>query len=128
MQSDEYKLWISKANDNLLWAKDNLKSGYYPLVCFLCQQAIELVFKGYLYKTEIVPPKIHNLVSLYKTCEKSKLTLSNEEINSLDKLTDYYFESRYPDSIEIELNNKELAEEALKFAQKIVKSVKQQIL
>lgn len=29
MQSDEYKLWISKAEDNLLWASDNLEDGFY---------------------------------------------------------------------------------------------------
>ena len=27
MQSDEYKLWVSKSEDNLLWAKDNLDDG-----------------------------------------------------------------------------------------------------
>lgn len=127
MQSDEYKSWTNKADDNILWAKDNLKSGYYPLVCFLCQQAVELIFKGYLYKIETVPPKIHNLINIYKICEKTGLTLNEDEISSLDKLTDYYFESRYPDSIEIDLDNKELAEEASEFAQKIIDSVKKQI-
>ena len=28
MQSDEYKLWINKAEDNLKWAKDSLDDGF----------------------------------------------------------------------------------------------------
>ncbi len=35
MQSDEYKLWFKRADDNLKWASDNLADGNYPLVCFL---------------------------------------------------------------------------------------------
>lgn len=41
MQSDEYKLWFNRADDNLKWATDNLVSGNYSLVCFLAQQAVE---------------------------------------------------------------------------------------
>lgn len=127
MQSDEYKLWVSKAEDNLLWAKDNLDDGFYPLVCFLVQQAVELILKGYLYKKEIIPVKTHNLVNLYEICSKSGLKISAELNKGLGILTDYYFESRYPDMLDIDLNNKEIATEALKYAQEIVESVKLQL-
>lgn len=128
MPSEEYKSWIEKSEDNLLWAKDNLKNGFYPLVCFLSQQAVELVLKGYLYKKEIVPPKTHNLINLVKTCSQSGLKINNEINKNLDVLTDYYFESRYPDALEIDLDDRKLAKEALKFAKEIVNAVKQQII
>ena len=124
MQSNEYKLWISKAEDNLLWAKDSFEDGFYPLVCFLSQQAVELVLKGYLYKKEIIPAKTHNLINLFEICSKSGLKLSKNNNLGLNTLTDYYFESRYPDALEIELNNINLAKEALSLAQEIVKTVK----
>jgi HEPN domain-containing protein len=64
MQSDEYKLWFKKADDNLKWASDNLIDGNYSLVCFLSQQAVELTLKGYLYLKEVIPVKTHSLVNL----------------------------------------------------------------
>ena len=73
---DEYKLWFKKADDNLLWAEDNLDDGFYPLVCFLTQQAVELALKGFLYKKEVIAPKSHKLIDIYKVCEESGLKLS----------------------------------------------------
>ncbi len=128
MQSDEYKLWLDKSEDNLLWAKASLKDGFYPLVCFLSQQAAELVLKGYLYLKEVVPEKTHNLVNLSEICMKKGLELPDAAINQLDILTDYYFESRYPDMLNIDLDNEETAKEALEFAKEIVGVIKKQLV
>lgn len=124
MQSDEYKLWFKKADDNLKWASDNLVDGNYLLVCFLSQQAAELVLKGYLYLKETIPVKTHSLVNLSEICMRRGLKLSEETIKSLDILTDYYFESRYPDMLDINLDNEKVAKEAFESAKKIVEKIK----
>ena len=113
MQSDEYKLWFTKADDNLKWASDNLIDGNYSLVCFLSQQAVELVLKGYLYLKETIPMKTHSLVNLSEICMRQGLELSEGIIKDLNILTDYYFESRYPDMLDINLDNEKVAQEAL---------------
>jgi len=127
MQPDEYKLWFDKAEDNLLWAKGNLEEGFYPLVCFLSQQAVEIALKGFLYSKDFVPPKIHNLVKIFDVCSKSGLKLSKTASDGLDNLTDYYFESRYPDMLDINLNNEMVAKEALESAKQIVEEIKTSI-
>ena len=127
MQSNEYKLWINKAEDNLLWAKDNLEDGFYPLVCFLSQQAVELALKGYLYLKEVIPEKTHNLVSLSEICKKQGFEFSTEMSDKLDILTDYYFESRYPDMLDIDLDSEVVAKEAFESAREIVEKVKTSI-
>lgn len=45
----DYQDWLSRSEDNLKWARDNLSLGNWPLVGFLSQQAVELLLKGYLY-------------------------------------------------------------------------------
>ena len=128
MQSDEYQLWFNKADDNLKWASDNLINGNYSLVCFLSQQAAELVLKGYLYLKETIPEKTHNLVNLSEICMRQGLDLSEEVIKYLNILSDYYFESRYPDMLDIDLDNEKAAKEALESAKKIVEKIKTSIL
>ena len=127
MQSDEYKLWFTKADDNLKWASDNLIDGNYSLVCFLSQQAVELVLKGYLYLKETIPIKTHSLVNLSEICMRQGLELSEGIIKDLNILTDYYFESRYPDMLDINLDNEKVAKDALQSAKKIVEEVKTSI-
>jgi HEPN domain-containing protein len=123
MQSDEYRLWFKKAEDNLLWAKGNLEEGFYPLVCFLSQQAVEIALKGFLYSKDLIPPKIHNLVKIFDVCSKSGLKLSKAASDGLDILTDYYFETRYPDMLNNDLNNENVAKTAIESAVAIVKVV-----
>ena len=127
MQSDEYKLWLKKADDNLKWASDNLVTGNYSLVCFLSQQAAELVLKGYLYLKETIPTKTHSLVNLSEICMRQGLELPEDIIKCLNILTDYYFESRYPDMLDINLDDEKVAKEALESAKKIVEKVKTSI-
>ncbi len=127
MQSDEYKLWFERADDNLKWASDNLVDGNYPLVCFLSQQAVELVLKGYLYLKETIPTKTHSLVNLSEICMKQGLELPEVMVKYLDILTDYYFESRYPDMLDIDLDDEKVAMEALESAKRIVEKVKASI-
>ncbi|MBU0569317.1 HEPN domain-containing protein, partial [Patescibacteria group bacterium] len=68
------------------------------------------------------PPKTHQLIRLAGICKGLKLNLDNF-LPKLAILSEYYFESRYPNSLNKELDNKEIAEHALESAKKIVKKV-----
>lgn len=127
MQSDEYKLWFDRAEDNLKWSEDSFEDGFYPLVCFLTQQAVELAIKGYFYFKDIVPPKTHDIPELLKKGEKIDLKIEDNMIPKASTLSKYYLESRYPDMLEENLNDKDIAKEALEFAKEIVDEVKKQI-
>ena len=124
MKTEEYKDWITKSEDNIKWSIDNLKDQNYVLVCFLCQQAVEIILKGFLYFKDEVPPKIHDLLKLVNICKKLGLNIDDEQIPKLATLAEYYMKSRYPDMLDSNLDNKVLAEEALEFAQEIIKTVK----
>ncbi|PIP57429.1 hypothetical protein COX03_03140 [Candidatus Woesebacteria bacterium CG22_combo_CG10-13_8_21_14_all_39_10] len=55
---------------------------------------------------------------------KLGLEIGEELSEKLDTISDYYFESRYPDVEDRNLNNKQVAEEAFKYATEIVEKVK----
>lgn len=122
--NQEYKLWLERADDNLRWAEGSLGDGFYPLTCFLSQQAVELALKGYLYFKRVIPPKAHNLPEILLECGKGGLKLSNKMSIQIERLSEYYLKSRYPDTMDEKLDNKNVAEEALEFATEIVKKVK----
>lgn len=84
--------------------------------------------KGYLYKKEKIAPKIHDLVRVYDKCKKHGLILPEKLDKDLDKLTDYYFESKYPDILDPALENEQIATDALESAKQIVEEVKKQLL
>lgn len=123
MKSKEYELWFGRVNDNLLWAESAFKDGYFPLVCFLSQQAIELALKGFCYFKEEIPPKTHDLQLITKKCEEVGLEINREFIAKISILSGYYLESRYPDILDEDLNKEETAAEALMFAKEIVEKV-----
>jgi HEPN domain-containing protein len=122
----DYKKWLQASEDNLKWAKDNLEDGNYPLVCFLSQQTIELLLKGFIYSKNKIPPKTHNLVRLAHYCKK--LGMEVEDIlPKLALLSEYYFTSRYPDEFDEKLKNKQTAVSAFKKANLCHKKLKTRI-
>ncbi len=122
MRKKTYEVWFDKARDNLKWAKDNLRAGNYPLVCYLSQQAGELAIKGLIYSRKVIPPKTHHLIRLAEVCKKNGISL--EEIYPiLSRLSEYYFESRYPDEANQDLNHKRVAEKAFEDAKRAVEKI-----
>ncbi len=122
--NQEYKLWLKRADDNLRWAEGSLGDSFYPLTCFLSQQAVELVLKGYLYFKRVISPKAHDLPEILLECGKSGLKLGNKMSIQIERLSEYYLKSRYPDTMDEKLDNKKVAREALEYATEIVKKVK----
>ena len=117
-----YQAWFENAQDNLKWAEDNFKDGNFPLVCFLSQQAVELLLKSCIYSKDKIPPKTHQLVRLAEFCKQLGFKL-NELLPKLAILSEYYLESRYPDELNRELNQKGVAQKALGFAKEIFEAI-----
>lgn len=119
---NSYQVWLEKSEENLKWAEDNLKAGNFPLVCYLSQQAVELLLKGYIYSQNKIPPKTHQLIRLAKVSEKLGLKVKSL-LPKLAILSEYYLESRYPDQLEKNLDNKKVAAMACKDARKIYEEI-----
>jgi len=90
-------------------------------VAFLCQQAIEKYFKGYLAEHGKEIRKIHDLLKLYSQVKGIKDWNLDEDL--LEGISKIYTESRYPDNIGIKpdglLPSTEEALRYLEFAKKI---------
>ena len=56
---EEYKQWLNKAEDDLLWTKNSLNGKIWYGACFSAQQAAEKALKGYLISYEKPLRKIH---------------------------------------------------------------------
>ena len=92
------KQWLSKADNDLLNADNNLKSDKIPFdtVCFHCQQAAEKMLKAYLVAHRQPYPITHDLLLILEQI----LTLNPgaEKLrNTLAILIPYAVEVRYPD-------------------------------
>jgi len=64
------------------------------VAAFLCQQAIEKLFKALILKYEKKPARTHNLLALYGTIKEVTNLGLNEDLLAL--INDIYVESRYP--------------------------------
>jgi HEPN domain-containing protein len=83
--------WFKLAEYDLETAKAMFKTGRFKYVPFMCQQAIEKIFKG-IISEKMFPPRIHDLVRLAKLAE---VELKEEELLMLEKLSSLYVRVRY---------------------------------
>lgn len=89
--------WLEIAYEDLDTAKYMLEGKRYLWTVFLCQQALEKVFKAmYVKKFGRVPPRKHDLVVLAKLTGLLE-ELDETERDFLRRLTVYYIECRYPE-------------------------------
>ncbi|MBI1884261.1 MAG: HEPN domain-containing protein [Chlamydiae bacterium] len=120
-----HERWIYFAEEDLAFAKAGLEDGFYSHVCFLSQQAVEKMMKGYLVSQGKDYPRTHGLVSLWKEMKTGWL---DEHLSPIKKLSEFYVPLRYPDavagSLEKGLPDKEDAKNALKWATEIVELIK----
>jgi HEPN domain-containing protein len=117
---DIARLWIAKAENDLLDADNNLQSARIPFdsVCFHCQQAAEKLLKAFLAGNGIPPPRTHDLLALSEAV--FPLAPSVERLReSLSLLTPYAISARYPDD-EGELPDLTDAQEARHHAQLVL--------
>ena len=86
---------------------------------------MELLLKGYLYSKGEIPPRTHQLLRLQTEAAGHGLQLKGFE-EELASLSEYYFESRYPDEFVFELNSEQVAKKALAAADRISAAILKQ--
>ena len=117
---DLVKLWIKKAENDLITAKHSLTISPEPpfdTICFHAQQCAEKYLKAFLTYYEIPFEKTHNLPSLIELATKRDETF-NQIIEIGEFLMPYAVEIRYPSKLYEELTL-EQAKDAIEMAIKI---------
>lgn len=124
--------WLEQAEHDLDAAKKNLEIlKFYSDTCFLAEQAAQKALKAFLYFKGKRYVPIHSVVALVEA-----ILEYDKEFEPLikygRKLDQYYIPTRYPDAlaspaVPFETYTKEQAEEALKYAEEILKLVKGKI-
>ena len=103
--------WLDKANNDLRSA-EYLSTMHHPTpddtICYLCQQASEKYFKGFLFQYDFEPPKTHNLNELLKMCENINGKFL-ELLPQMNLLTDYAVLPRYPNEMGISTEDMKIA-------------------
>jgi len=121
------KIWLKSAEDDLRWAKHNLKGGFYPQACFAAQQAAEKALKAYLLEKTGRFDKVHLLPKLLRDCQKED-KIFKDLTEACDILADYYLDTRYPDMLDFSsFDDTQHAQEAIKLANKIIEFVKDRL-
>lgn len=94
--STDYHKWFTFADEDLAVVGILVnESGPYGAACAHAQQSAEKYLKGLLYFYGIIPPKIHDLGKLGLLLEDKNPGITDFRLQ-LEKLSEYYFESRYP--------------------------------
>ncbi len=100
MPASRHAAWISKGENDLLAADNNLASARIPLdvVCFHCQQAAEKFLKGLAVFQGAVAPRIHDLLALLDEISSLRALAVPESVRAACViLNPYAIEVRYPD-------------------------------
>ena len=107
--------WFSQAEDDLLWARDTLKSRHYAQACFVCQQAAEKAIKSLALSRGFDQIKSHSIFEII-----TELDINDELKHIARRLDQYYISTRYPDAFPsgapFQFFTEEQANEALQFA------------
>lgn len=120
--------WLKKADDDFGFAKTNLddeNTGYFDFICFHLQQAAEKYLKAFIIAKGLKLEKIHNLLTLRKTCARVNPKFQDIHQECIF-LNDFYIVSRYPVIWPVNITRQE-AETAKEYADKIGNLVKQML-
>ncbi len=123
---DEYNRWMNEADNTSKSAIVDKDNGFYNWCCFKCQQAAEFALKAILYGWGLTPFG-HSLTKLIDQLKNKNIDISS--IITACKILDlHYIPSRYPNAhatgSPFEYHDENIAEEALKNAEKIIKFIK----
>lgn len=123
---DKAKMWITQAEEDLLWAKASLKERILRGACFAAQQSAEKALKAFLLSKNMISPKIHDLVTLNQQCFNIEPRFKDLE-EACNLLSPYYISSRYPDVVQFEEYSENKTKDAVDQAIKIVDFVKSKL-
>ena len=109
---NEVKLWLQKAEQDLLSAQILLKNvpPILETACFHCQQTVEKSLKAFLVWKKIPFEKVHSLTYLMDLCESQESEFASFR-DMAEKLESYAVLIRYP-SEDMAISQKD-ADEAL---------------
>jgi HEPN domain-containing protein len=92
---EQVSYWLESAKHDLDTAQDLFDKGRYDWCLFIGHLVLEKILKGYYLRAAgNTPPFTHSLPYL---AEKAGLNLSKEQLDLLEKATDFNLETRYPD-------------------------------
>lgn len=93
---EHIEYWVNTSNEDFEVFNLLLNSKKYLHAFFFAHLTIEKLIKAYWVKdnNNSVPPKIHNLISLFKQTE---INLSIEQERFLAIMNDFQIQGRYPD-------------------------------
>ena len=123
--------WFRQAEHDLEVAQKHLKEKFFSDVCFMAEQSSQKGLKAYLFFTGERFVLSHSVTQLALDCAKKDKGF--EAIIDCGKILDkYYIPTRYPDALAgpsapFEVYTQSEAEEALKYAIKIVDLVRKKI-
>jgi len=125
-----HERWLTKADEDLSFAKLGLREKYFSQVCFLSQQVVEKCLKAYLIANKSPYPRLHKVVELALLCRGLKKDLEPYKLD-LKSFDEFYIPTRYPDTIPGGLSsglpNERDAQQAVEAAEKILTLVKEKI-
>ncbi|MBI5403842.1 MAG: HEPN domain-containing protein [Ignavibacteriae bacterium] len=92
---EQVDYWIDLAEQDLPVADSLFKNGHFMWCLYIGHLILEKALKArYVKDNELTPPKVHDRLKLAKST-KLKLTKENEEF--LNRVTDFNIEARYTD-------------------------------
>ncbi|MDI6689719.1 MAG: HEPN domain-containing protein [Actinomycetota bacterium] len=125
----QHEKWLSRAEDDLKFARLGLENAFYAQVCFLAQQSVEKSLKAFLLFNGRLYPKTHKLVELWPLCYEIKTELLGYE-KEFKVIDGYYIPTRYPDAVpasSVSMPSLGDAKEALNAAEDVHRIIKRWI-
>ena len=128
-KEEHMNYWVKTAEHDLDAMQGIFDAGKYDWALYVGHLALEKILKAHWVKNNEgnTPPKIHNLVKLYR---EARLSLLNDnDVNFLDEVTGFNIEGRYP---EVKLTfyklcTKEFAESKMERIRKLYKCILEKI-
>ena len=116
--------YLEYSNRDAVYAKGNFEMGYYDPCGRFCQQSIEKRLKHYIElhggPEDLKFLQTHSLGRLYsKVCDLADVPTDLAFRGELSQLTDYYFDTNYPQDINIELDE-DMAKDSLRVLDKAI--------
>lgn len=102
--------WLEYARTDLRTAEflKNMEPVPHAVICFHCQQTAEKAMKGFLILHGQEPPRIHDLEILCNLCNKIQAGFLQYETACVE-LTQYAVVARYPNLMQINPENTQVA-------------------
>lgn len=120
----QIEYWRTGARRDLAAARSLLENRHPEHALFFAHLALEKVLKAHVSKTtQKIPPRIHNLVRL---TEIAKLSLGEDELNTLRRFDKYQIEGRYAGTVKVPINMR-IARSDLAWAVKMMNRLKRKL-